>query len=83
MRTWIKKNWGGGISDLLLGIFVMAQLALVFFTQKTVVVNMDGIFSYTLSNNPYTYVFIDDIYEDFPERNGWIDAHILRENYMV
>lgn len=59
------------------------QLALVFFTQKTVIINMDGIFSYTLSNNPYTYVFIDDIYEEFPNNNGWIDAHILKENYVV
>lgn len=59
------------------------QLVLVFFTQKTAVINVDGIFSYTLSNNPYTYVFIDDIYEEFPNNNGWIDAHILKENYVV
>lgn len=64
-------------------VLVAAQLALVFFTQKTVVINVDGIFSYTLSNNPYNYVFIDDVYEDFPNNNGWIDAHILKENYVV
>lgn len=64
-------------------VLVAAQLALVFFTQKTVVINVDGIFSYTLSNNPYTYVFIDDIYEAFPNNNGWIDARILKENYVV
>lgn len=59
------------------------QLTLVFFAQKSVVINVDGIFSYTLSNNPYVYVFIDDIYKDFPENNGWIDAHILKENYAT
>lgn len=66
-----------------MGILVAMQLVLVFFAQKTALINMDGIFSYTLSNNPYNYVFVDDIYKEFPENNGWIDAHILKENYAV
>lgn len=75
--------WGGGKTDLLVSVLVVVQLVLVFFMQKPVVINMDGIFSYTLSNNPYDYLFIDAAYETFPENNGWIDAHILRENYVV
>ncbi|MDE7247859.1 MAG: hypothetical protein K2N43_08225, partial [Lachnospiraceae bacterium] len=46
-------------------------------------ITMDGIFSYTLANNPYAYLFIDDIYHEFPQKNGWLDAHILKENYVV
>lgn len=59
------------------------QLTLVFFAQKKTIINMDGIFSYTLANNPYHYVFIDATYSEFPENNGWIDARILKENYVV
>lgn len=58
-------------------------MVLVFFTQKATLVGMDGIFSYTLSNNPYNYLFIDDIYQEFPQDNGWLEAHILKENYVV
>ncbi len=49
----------------------------------TTIIGMDGIFSYTLSNNPYHYLFIDDVYDEFPQNNGWINAHVLKENYVV
>lgn len=77
--TKISKLLGVGVISL----FILIQLLLVFCAQKTTVVNMDGIFSYTLANNPYTYLFIDEIYEEFPKNNNWLDAHILRENYVV
>lgn len=64
--------------------FIMSvQLILIFLTQIQAVVNTDGIFSYTLANNPYDYCFIDAKYDEFPQNNGWIDAQILRENYVV
>ncbi len=73
----------GGVEKFVTGAIVIVQILLVFFAQKATRVSMDGIFSYTLSNNPYTYLFIDDIYDEFPQNNGWLDAHILKENYVV
>ncbi len=62
---------------------MVVQLALVFCTQKSVVVTMDGIFSYMLANNPYDHLFLDGKYHEFPNDNGWIDAHILKEHYAA
>lgn len=83
MKMRIQKILGGGYSCLLLIVFMAVQLTLVFFAQKKTIINMDGIFSYTLANNPYHYVFIDATYPEFPENNGWIDARILKENYVA
>lgn len=77
------KSEGDGWKYLLLTIFMIMQLALVFCTQKTVIINMDGIFSYTLANSPYAYLFIPGVYDEFPNDNGWIDAHILKEHYVA
>lgn len=77
------KIGGGGVEKVTVCVIVAAQLLLVFLMQMTAGVNTDGIFSYTLSNNPYDYLFIDEIYDQFPQNNGWIDAHILKENYVV
>lgn len=68
---------------VVLFVLILAQITLVFMMQMRVIANSDGIFSYTLANNPYTYTFIDVVYEDFPKNNGWLSAHILRENYVV
>ncbi len=68
---------------ILTAMLILAQCALVFLLQIRTVINSDGIFSYTLSNNPYCYNFIDANYDTFPNDNGWINAHILKENYVV
>lgn len=73
----------GVIEKLLLSMLIIVQLVLVLCAQKTTIITMDGIFTYTLSNNPYAYVFIDGVYEKFPKNNGWLNAHTLRENYIV
>lgn len=62
---------------------MVVQLVLVFCTQRSVIVNMDGVFSYILANSPYGYLFMDAVYEEFPNDNGWIDAHILKEHYVT
>ena len=77
----VVRKWGS--ENLLLTICVVVQLVLVFCTQKPVIVNMDGIFSYTLANSPYDYLFLDGKYSEFPNDNGWIDAHILKEHYVT
>lgn len=43
----------------------------------------DGIFTYTLTNNPYSFEYIDSAYKKLPQSNGWIDAKILKESYVV
>jgi len=44
---------------------------------------MDGVFSYMLANSPYDYLFMDGKYHEFPNNNGWINAHILKEHYVT
>lgn len=77
----MKKNFA--VETVILIIFIVVQLLLVFLMQMRTVADSDAIFSYTLANNPYDYTFIDKKYEEFPQNNGWLSAHILRENYVV
>lgn len=70
------------------GLFVIAiimvmHIAAVLRLQEHADIGGDGIFSYTLANNPYSFEYIDAAYPKFPQNNGWIDAHILRESYIV
>lgn len=71
------------IKKIIIMAIMLGQLCLVFLSQIRIIANTDGIFSYTLANNPYIYNFIDANYDEFPNNNGWIDAHILREHYVV
>lgn len=77
-----KHSHYSGETAILL-ILIVVQLVLVFLMQMRTVADSDAIFSYTLANNPYAYVFIDGMYNEFPQNNGWLSAHILRENYVV
>lgn len=43
----------------------------------------DIMFSFTLSNSPYDYDFIDHMFKYMPNENGWIDSTVLRQDYMV
>lgn len=70
--------------SLLFIVIIMAlHIAAVFYMQRHSDISGDGIFSYTLANNPYSFEYIDATYPKFPASNGWIDAHILRESYIV
>ncbi|MDE5598323.1 MAG: hypothetical protein K2J04_10875 [Lachnospiraceae bacterium] len=82
-KTNLEKTKHQSSEAAMLFILIVVQLALVFLMQMRTIVNSDGIFSYTLANNPYAYVFIDGMYNEFPQNNGWLSAHILRENYVV
>lgn len=79
----VRNLTGGGGKKFLLTFFIMVQLVLVLCTQKSVIVNMDGVFSYILANSPYGYLFMDANYSQFPNHSGWIDAHILKEHYVT
>lgn len=70
------------------GSFVMTLLVLIhllfaLFLQVHACIGGDEIFTYTLANNPYAYVYIDPEYKYFPENNGWINANVIRESYVV
>lgn len=78
-KHFIQKYSG----NIIMSFFVFIHLIFVLFLQLHVRNGGDGIFTYTLANNPYAYVFIDSEYKYFPENNGWINAHVLRESYVV
>ncbi len=62
---------------------MILQLGFSFVCVRDLVVVDDGIFSYTLANSPYSYDFIDHMIKHFPQDNGWIDAQVLRDDFMV
>lgn len=79
-----RKLTSRKISAAILAIVIALQILLVFHVQKTVVNNNDGIFTFTLSNTPYSYNYIDHMYKRFPlGENGWLSGEFLRSNYMV
>lgn len=79
VNCFIKKY----SENFVMFLLVFMHLIFVAFLQLHVRIGGDGIFTYTLANNPYAYVYIDPEYKYFPENNGWINAHILRESYVV
>ncbi len=64
-------------------ILFIIHLSFAFFLQSHVKIGGDGIFTYTLANNPYSFVYMDHTYKKIPENNGWISAHVLRESYII
>lgn len=78
-KSFARRHSGSFVMTLL----VLLHLIFILFLQIHVRNGGDGIFTYTLANNPYAYVFIDPEYKYLPESNGWINAHILRESYVV
>lgn len=64
-------------------IVMLIHVGLTFWLQTYAQIGGDGIFTYTLANNPYSFEYIDNTYKKLPQSNGWINAHILRESYIV
>lgn len=64
-------------------IIMVIHIGLTFWLQTYAQIGGDGIFTYTLANNPYSFEYIDNTYKRIPQSNGWISAHILRESYIV
>lgn len=87
MIEWFKafraRTEGNFVRNAVIVMFILIQLGVVFALQIRVIIDTDGIFSYTLANNPYAYNFFEANYDEFPDNNGWIDAHILKEHYVV
>lgn len=71
------------IGKTFVSFLAVAQLLLVLLCQIPSSISADGIFTYVLANCPYAYSFVDSVYEDFPDKNGWIDARLLKEAYVV
>lgn len=64
-------------------LLLLAHLLFCIFLQANARIGGDGIFTYTLANNPYSFEYIDSAYKKLPQNNGWISAHVLRENYIL
>lgn len=64
-------------------IIMFIHIGLTFWLQTHAQIGGDGIFTYTLANNPYSFEYIDYTYKRLPQNNGWISAHILRESYII
>lgn len=79
MNITRKKN-----KSIVLVIAVLLQISFFVFMQLHVSrVGGDGIFTYTLANNPYAYEYIGPEFKYFPNNNGWTDASVLKESYVV
>ena len=82
----INNNRKKGVTNKIFFIMlfiVIFHLIFVFTLQAHANIGGDGIFTYTLANNPYSFEYIDSAYKNFPQNNGWINASILKENYTV
>ena len=84
MQSTTQKHLKHIHLELLLMLFVLLfHLIFAFILQSHANIGGDGIFTYTLANNPYSFEYIDPVYDDLPQSNGWINASILKENYIV
>lgn len=80
----IKKHKKHMRNEMFVMIIIMIfHLLFAFMLQSHAIIDGDGIFTYTLANNPYSFEYIDPAYDKLPQNNGWINAHILRESYIV
>ena len=70
-------------AKLVLLLIVIAHLIFIIFLQLHTTIGGDGIFTYTLANNPYSFEYIDSTLSKLPQNNGWINASVLRESYIV
>lgn len=70
-------------TKLVLFLIVITHLIFVIFLQLHTTIGGDGIFTYTLANNPYSFEYIDSTLSKLPQSNGWIDASVFRESYIV
>lgn len=78
-----KEKIGEYKGMIFIAMIMIIHLVLTFWIQTHASVTGDGIFTYTLANNPYSFEYIDPAYKRLPQSNGWINAHILRESYIV
>lgn len=67
---------------VILGVITLQIIIMGSFMYKSVP-GSDEIFTYTLSNNPYSYDFIDYTWKYIPNNNGWIDGAIIKSNYTL
>ena len=81
--THRTKRLSGLVGREILVFVIVVQLSLVFLSQLSDIATVDEIFSPILANSPYHNAFLDAWYQEIPTRNGWMSAHILKENYAV
>ncbi len=81
------KNKNYFKAENMVGIIVLLHLIFVLLLQvlqANAGIGGDGIFTYTLANNPYAFEYIDPEYKYLPKSDeGWISARVLRDSYIV
>ena len=81
------KNKNYFKAENMVGIIVLLHLIFVLLLQvlqANAGIGGDGIFTYTLANNPYAFEYIDPEYKYLPNSDeGWISARVLRDSYIV
>ncbi|MBQ9334497.1 MAG: hypothetical protein IJS12_09210 [Lachnospiraceae bacterium] len=78
------SKFGGFFQILLVIISVCIQLHLIIPATKNISIAGDMIFTYTLANNTYSPLFFNkEVIDAIPNTNGWFNAEILREWYLV
>lgn len=73
----------GYATRILLLVVILIQLAGAVYLCNNTRAGGDGIFTFTLANTPYEFDYIVNKIERFPNSNGWMDAGIIKEQYMV
>ncbi len=73
-----KKN----IFILIIGIFFSSLIYWYLFMGQLQLTG-DGIFTYSLSNNPYERLFIGAHLKEFKNIGGWIEGELLKSTYTV
>ena len=69
---------------VLILVAICIQMYIVIPATSDISIAGDMIFTYTLANNSYSPLFFnEDIIETIPNSNGWFDASVLREWYLV
>lgn len=68
---------------ILLLIIILIQLMGAVYLCNNTRAGGDGIFTFTLANTPYEFNYLANKIERFPSSNGWMNAGILKEQYMA
>lgn len=79
-RTNKKCNYNKVLLSLVLGIQIFTYLLLIVNCKE---VTNDGIFTYSLSNNPYECLFTGAHLKEFKNENGWIRGSDIKSTYVV
>lgn len=75
---------GNCIRIVLILMAICIQMLIVIPATSNINICGDMVYTYTLANNSYSPLFFnEEMIEAIPNSNGWFDAEVLREWYLV